>query len=447
MLLIEKERPPSRARRRFTKEFKDDAVALVLDGDRPIARVAHDLGIGATSLGNWVRQARIDRGEEPGLTTEERSELVRLRRENSKLRMKRELPCERRPCGFRSRATGPLLVGPCPEGRGVPDHSRVPGSRHEPPGVLRLAARQKAGPSPAELAEAELVAEIRRVHADSGRAYGSPRVTAELRRRGRRVNRKRVCRLMRHHGICGIHKGRRPRWKGSRGVEQAPADLVRRGFRPGLPDRVWAGDITYIPTAQGWLHLAVVLDVGSRRVVGYSTAADMAARLAVDALDTAAASRSGRAAGVIFHSDRGPQYLSGDFASALARHGTRQSAGRLANCLGQQRRRVVLRHPQKRTRLPDPVRDPRPGTPRGLRLDRPLQHTPDPLHPPLPNPHRMGGTPPATTKPSRINTHTGGALPLGAGLTHRITGFVPLLGSVGSSPAGGRAPTGRADVT
>ena len=91
MSLMEKEGPPGRARRRFTKEFKADAVALVLDGERPIAHVAHDLGIGATSLGNWVRQARIDRGEKPGLTTEERSELVRLRRENSKLRMEREL--------------------------------------------------------------------------------------------------------------------------------------------------------------------------------------------------------------------------------------------------------------------------------------------------------------------------------------------------------------------
>ena len=91
MNVMEHDRPPGRTRRRFTKEFKADAVALVLDGDRPIAHVARDLGIGETNLGNWVRQARIDRGERPGLMTEERSELVRLRRENSKLRMEREL--------------------------------------------------------------------------------------------------------------------------------------------------------------------------------------------------------------------------------------------------------------------------------------------------------------------------------------------------------------------
>ena len=91
MSLMERERPPGRARRRFSKEFKADAVALVLDGGRPVAHVARDLGIGATSLGNWVRQARVDRGDRPGLSTEERAELVRLRRENSKLRMEREL--------------------------------------------------------------------------------------------------------------------------------------------------------------------------------------------------------------------------------------------------------------------------------------------------------------------------------------------------------------------
>lgn len=83
--------PPGKTRRRFTKEFKADAVALVLDGDRSIASVARDLGIGETNLGNWVRQARIDRGDRPGLTTTERAELARLRRENARLRMERDL--------------------------------------------------------------------------------------------------------------------------------------------------------------------------------------------------------------------------------------------------------------------------------------------------------------------------------------------------------------------
>lgn len=137
---------------------------------------------------------------------------------------------------------------------------------------------------------------------------------------------------MRLHGICGIRKRRKPRWKRSGGIEQAPADLVRRDFRPGAPDHTWAGDITYIPTSQGWLHLAVVLDVGSRRLIGYSMAGHTRAGLVVDALHTAASVRGNRTDGVVFHSDRGPQYLSGDFASALRRHKMRQSAGRAGNC-------------------------------------------------------------------------------------------------------------------
>ncbi len=165
--------------------------------------------------------------------------------------------------------------------------------------------RQARGSSLKELATAELVDEIRRIHSDSGGAYGSPRVTAVLRRQGRRVNHKRVERLMRVNGICGIYKRRKPRFRPAAGVCSTPDDLVRRDFGPGRPDTVWAGDITYIATGQGWLHLAVVLDIGSRRVIGYSMAADMPARLVIDALNTAAASRGGRTTGVIFHSDRG----------------------------------------------------------------------------------------------------------------------------------------------
>ena len=167
--------------------------------------------------------------------------------------------------------------------------------------------RQERGSSLKELATAELVDEIRRIHSDSGGAYGSPRVTAVLRRQGRRVNHKRVERLMRVNGICGIYKRRKPRFRPAAGVCSTPDDLVRRDFGPGRPDIVWAGDITYIATGQGWLHLAVVLDIGSRRVIGYSMAADMPARLVIDALNTAAASRGGRTTGVIFHSDRGSQ--------------------------------------------------------------------------------------------------------------------------------------------
>ena len=127
-----------------------------------------------------------------------------------------------------------------------------------------------------------------------------------------------------------VRRRRRARLTG--GVQAAPADLVRRDFTPGAPDAIWAGDITFVPAAGGWLHLAVVLDVGSRRLIGYSMATDMRARLVLDALEMAVAARGGRTAGVIFHSDRASQYLGRQHTAALARHGLRQSAGRVGNC-------------------------------------------------------------------------------------------------------------------
>ena len=140
MSVMQESTPAGRTRRRFTKEFKADAVALVLDGDRSIASVARDLGIGETNLGNWVRQARIDRGERPGLTTGERAELVRLRRENAQLRVERDLLKRATAFWVPSRDSAPLPVGHCPGGRGVPDGGGVRCCGGQPPRLLRLAA-------------------------------------------------------------------------------------------------------------------------------------------------------------------------------------------------------------------------------------------------------------------------------------------------------------------
>ncbi len=117
-------------------------------------------------------------------------------------------------------------------------------------------------------AEVELVAQIRRIHADSAGAYGSPRVCAQLRRQGVRVNHKRVKRLMAINGICGVYKCRKPRYGQAPTERSTPGDLVRRDFGVGHTDSVWVGDITHMHTAEGWLHLAAVLDLRSRRAIG-----------------------------------------------------------------------------------------------------------------------------------------------------------------------------------
>ncbi len=193
--------------------------------------------------------------------------------------------------------------------------------------------QRTVGPTEAELDEAYLINHIYDIHADSDATYGSPRVTGELRRRGFCVNHKRTERLMAENAIVGVTPRRRtPRT--TMAAEGAPPlpDLVRQDFAPGEPDRRWAGDITYIGTDEGWLYLASVLDLGSRRLVGWSMDETMPAGLVGDALRRAADLRESDITGVIFHSDRGSQYLSAEYRELCEKLGIRQSAGRVATC-------------------------------------------------------------------------------------------------------------------
>jgi transposase InsO family protein len=192
--------------------------------------------------------------------------------------------------------------------------------------------REAAGPTDAERAEAALVAAIREIHDETDGTYGEPRMTPELRERGWAVNHKRVERLMRVHGIVGVH--RPPRVRTTIPAEHAPPlpDLIGRLFDPGAPDVAWVGDITYIPTGEGWLYLASVLDLGSRRWLGYSMADHMRTELVADALRMAAGARGGVTEGIIFHGDRGSQYLSGEYRDLIAELGMVQSVGRTGVC-------------------------------------------------------------------------------------------------------------------
>lgn len=193
-------------------------------------------------------------------------------------------------------------------------------------------ARTAAGPTGGELAEAELVAVMREIHAEFDGTYGEPRMTEELARRGRVVNHKRVRRLMRVHGIVGVHKPVKVRTTIPAEEHPPLPDLVGRCFAPTAPDVVWCGDITYVPTGEGWLYVASVLDLGSRRLLGYSMAEHMRTELVADALEMAAAARGGQTAGVIFHGDRGSQYMSGDYRQLIAALDIVQSVGRTGVC-------------------------------------------------------------------------------------------------------------------
>jgi putative transposase len=168
------------------------------------------------------------------------------------------------------------------------------------------AATNAQGPAERQREEAELVSEIGRIHARSRGTYGAPRIHAELRRRGWTVNHKRVERLMRAHGIVG-YRPRRRRSLTKQDTTAAPApDLLGRLFDPDRVDVAWCGDVTWIPTDEGWLYLASVLDLASRHLLGWSMGSHHDARLVTCALDAAVATRGrARMPTTIFHTDRG----------------------------------------------------------------------------------------------------------------------------------------------
>jgi len=191
---------------------------------------------------------------------------------------------------------------------------------------------QDRQPSQREQDDAALLAKIKAIHAASDGQYGGPRVLAELRAQGHEVGRKRVARLMKAAGL----RGRRPpRWIRTTTPEPPPpaiGDRVHGQFEALAPNVLWVGDITYIRTWEGWLYLATVIDVCSRRVIGFSLAGHMRASLVCDALKMAVATRGGAVDGVIFHSDRGSQYTSAEFRALCDAHGVRQSMGKTGVC-------------------------------------------------------------------------------------------------------------------
>jgi putative transposase len=187
-------------------------------------------------------------------------------------------------------------------------------------------------PSARSSANAELVAAIRRVHHDSAGRYGNPRVHAALRTQGRGTSRGRIERLMRRHGIRAIMAPpRRVRTTDSRhGLPIAP-NVLARDFTAAAPNRVWLADITYIPTDEGWLYLAAVMDLFSRKIVGWAMRDHLRTELAATAL-MMAVQRQRPAAGLIHHSDRGVQYASYDYRAALNAAGMTASMSRKADC-------------------------------------------------------------------------------------------------------------------
>jgi transposase InsO family protein len=187
-------------------------------------------------------------------------------------------------------------------------------------------------PSPRQLADEVLAERIEAIFDDSRGTYGWPRVHKALRDEGVCASRKRVARIMRQKGLIGRCQRRWTKTTIS-DPETKAADLLKRVFGPETVelDRVYVSDITYIWTWEGWLYLTTVIDLASRRVVGWSMADHMRTELVADALRMAIAARH-PAPGLIFHSDRGTQYTSAEFTALLAEHEMRQSLSRPRQC-------------------------------------------------------------------------------------------------------------------
>ena len=186
--------------------------------------------------------------------------------------------------------------------------------------------------SPRKIANRALLVDIRRVHAQHRERYGAPRIHAELRAEGQAVSRKRVERVMRQHGI----RARAPRryrvcTTDSKHCLPVAPNLLEQNFVANQSNQVWLADITYIPTGEGWLYLAAILDLFTRKVVGWAMREHMRAELTIAAL-TMAVQRQRPRAGLIHHSDRGSQYAAGEYRNILQSAAITQSMSRKGNC-------------------------------------------------------------------------------------------------------------------
>ena len=192
-------------------------------------------------------------------------------------------------------------------------------------------AWRKRSPSVRRMMDVRLLTEIRAIHQRSRRSYGSPRISLYLQRQGHYVSTKRVARLMVQVGLRARRSKRFRVTTNSRRTRTVHENILARDFTVGTPNRVWAGDITYLWTGEGWLYLAVVMDIGTRRVIGWSIRETLRTELVASALDMALSSRA-ITPGLICHSDRGSQYGSEDVTAMINRYQMRGSMSRKGNC-------------------------------------------------------------------------------------------------------------------
>ena len=320
-------------RARYTLEFKQEAVRLVESG-QSIAAAARSLGVVEQTLVNWVKAKREGRfkgasseggkrradGDQP-FASRVGAGQDGARHPGKSDGVFREVPEMKYAFIQRNKLVWPICV-----------QCRV--LLVSVSGYHEHLARRVAIAQRRHLSDEALLVHISAVYAENRGAYGWPRIWRQLRAQGIRVGKLRVQRLMQKHGIQARGKRRfRVATTDSRHDLPMAPNVLDRKFMVAAPNQAWVGDLTYIASAEGWLFLAVVIDLFSRKVVGWSMRPDMQRNLVIDALEMAWFQRNpGQKTELIFHSDRGSQYASDDFREVLKEHGMTPSMSRKGNC-------------------------------------------------------------------------------------------------------------------
>jgi len=305
----------------------DETIAETGERWGVVARIARQLGIGEQTLRNWVRQAEIDVGSRPGVTTEDKGRIAELEKELRELR--------------RANAHLEIGVGFFRGGARPPSQVvRYINTHRQEFGVEPICRVLQFAPSTYYAAitrplsdravrDAELEPEIVRVHPENFDVYGVDKVWIQLQREGVDVGWDRVGRLMGNLGLVGVRRGKFKRTTITDGdAGSRPADLVERHFSAVAPNRLWLADITYVSTWSGFCYVAFITDAFSRTIVGWRVSKSLRADLALDALEMAIWARSADDLGdLVHHSDRGVQHLAIRYTERLAEEGAVTSVG------------------------------------------------------------------------------------------------------------------------
>ncbi|MDP5084338.1 MAG: IS3 family transposase [Yoonia sp.] len=308
-----------------TDEFRKDAVRIALTSGLTRRQVADDLGVGLSTLNKWVtahRKTDVVSPEDRELARENE----RLRRENRILKEERDIPKKSHPVLREPKAMRFRFVE---EQRGVIPIERLCQVMNVSARGLRAFRSRPA--SRRQRMDMVVLAHIKEQSRLSLGSYGRPRMTEELKEVGVDVGHRRVGRLMRENGITVERTRKFKATTDSDHTFNIAPNLLDRDFSAAGPNQKWAGDISYIWTREGWLYLAVILDLHSRRVIGWALSNRMKRDLAIRALKMAIAFRA-PPKGCIHHTDRGSQYCSHDYQKILREHGFRASMSGKGNC-------------------------------------------------------------------------------------------------------------------